>query len=131
MRPFLAPLALAGALLLAPALARDNGQWGTSAPSVRNWYETRELNEATRIRLNVQWRSCCAHSDVVKTRFKVDRTSGGDEWWWWKTDAIGHSDWKRIPDDVVHPNEHAPSGEPTLFAVNGLETCFFPGDGGI
>ena len=36
-----------------------------------------------------------------------------------------------FPDDIIHWDQHAPGGKPTLFVFDGNETCFFPGDGGI
>lgn len=95
---------------------------------MQQWYATRELTPETRARLGVAWQSCCNHSDVVRTKFKVDRTSGGDQWFWW--DAAKAS-WRRVPPDTIHWGEHAPGGQPTLFAVEGTETCFFPGESGI
>jgi len=63
---------------------------------------------------------------VVKTKFNVNRTTAGDEWYWLDGDK-----WRRIPDDIIHWDQRAPSRQPTLFVFSGRETCFFPGDGGI
>jgi len=52
--------------------------------------------------------------------------SAGDEWYWLDGDQ-----WRRIPDDIIHWEERAPTRLPTLFIYNGKETCFFPGDSGI
>jgi hypothetical protein len=103
--------------------ARWKAEYAQKPETVRNWYESRELTEAAQQRFN--FRSCCAHSDVVKTKFKVGG-AGNDEWWW----LVGET-WKRIPDDVIHWNEHAPDGLPVLFAVGENPTCFYPPDGGI
>lgn len=124
MRPCLAILAVLAALCLAPAFARDGSQWDGQPPEVRAWYRNAELTEAAQGRF--PFKKCCDHSDVVRTIFKVNRTSGGDEWFYsdWGT-------WKRVPPDIIHWGESAPGGQPTLFVYSGQETCFFPGDGGI
>jgi hypothetical protein len=36
----------------------------------------------------------------------------------------------RIPDDIIHVDEHAPDNQPTLFSYDGKETCFFPDGAG-
>lgn len=134
MRLRFAPLALLAALLLAPAQAEWKPEYAAQPFEVQQWYATRTMTEETRARLGVSWRSCCKHSDVVKTKFFVDKQSGGDVWFWWDADRSaenGGAGWRRVPDDTIHWGEHAPSGEPTLFAYQGIETCFFPGNGGI
>jgi hypothetical protein len=124
MRLILAALVLAGALILAPALARDDGQWEGVPPEIRQWYRSARLTLAAQARF--PFKSCCDHADVVKTKFKVNKVDGRDEWWWWE-----YGRWRRVPDDVIHWGEHAPDRKPTLFLYGGEETCFFPGDGGI
>lgn len=84
-----------------------------------------ELTPAAQKRL--LFKSCCAHSDVVKTRFRVSRVDGSDQWEW-----LHDGKWELIPADIIHTGERAPDGQPTLFAIgSSLPTCFFPGDGGI
>jgi hypothetical protein len=70
---------MAAAILLfaTTAHAVDNGQWANS-PN-RDWYKAQELNPKARVRLGVSWKSCCEKSDVMKTRFRVDRTTADDE----------------------------------------------------
>lgn len=92
---------------------------------VQDWYRQAELTEAAQQRF--PFKKCCDHSDVVNTKFSVNKTTGGDEWFY--EDTPGHM--KRIPDDIVHWDQHAPSGKPTLFVYDGKETCFFPGESGI
>lgn len=121
MRRFLAAVALT--LFAIPALATDHGQWANVDPSIRQWYETRTLTPAAQARLG--YRSCCAHADVVKTRFRVSG-SGNDQWEWERNGTF-----ERVPDDIIHWDQHAPSGEPVLFAVAGQPVCFFPGQSGI
>ena len=56
----------------------------------------------------------------------VNKTNAGDEWFW-----LDAGTWRRIPDDIIHWNKHAPGGRPTLFVYSGKETCFYPGEGGV
>ena len=100
-------------------------QYADVPPEIRQWYETRTLTPAAEARLH--YHSCCAHSDVVKTTFKVNSVNGQDEWWW--LDA--NNTWQRVPDDVIHYDEHAPGGDPVMFAVGQTPTCFYPPNGGI
>lgn len=117
--------ALAALALLCPAAARDLGQWADQPPEVRAWYRNAEVMPAARER--IPFVKCCDNSDVVKTRFAVNKIDGRDEWFY--EDTPGHM--KRIPDDIVHWGEVAPDGQPTLFVYAGKETCFYPGDGGL
>lgn len=128
MRLLLAALALAGALLLVPppALATWKAEYADQPPEVQQWYRDQQLTPQAYERFNHQFKSCCSHSDVVKTKFNVNRTTAGDEWFW-----LDNGKWRRIPDDVIHWEERAPNKQPTLFIYQGKETCFFPGDGGI
>jgi hypothetical protein len=105
------------------APARWKPEYAALPQDVRDWYASRELTEAAQKRFS--FKSCCNNSDVVKTKFRVGG-AGQDEWWWLNGDK-----WERIPDDVIHWNEHAPGGEPVLFAIGNAPTCFFPPDGGI
>lgn len=111
-------------LMLVPAAARDNGQYENVDPAVRQWYATRELTPEARLRFG--YRSCCAHADVVKTQFRVSRGTASDQWFW-----LQDGTWAEVPPDIIHPDQHAPSGEPVLFAVGGQPVCFFPPDAGI
>lgn len=138
MRPLYAAMATAVALLLLQFLSSASAHWkpeyASNPPQWQEWYETRQLTDATRQRLGVGFRSCCKHSDVVRTQFRVDRTSGRDEWWW-----LDGKTWKRLPEDVVQQGDFAPDGQPTLFVYQdgganpppGTPLCFFPGPGGI
>lgn len=129
MRTRFAALALAGTLCLAShSFATWKPEYANAPWELRNWYLTRTLTPQTQKRLGVPWNSCCAHSDVVRTKFSVDRTAGDDEWYWFDS---GINDWRQVPPDTIHPNEHAPDGRPTLFVHEGKEVCFYPGDGGI
>jgi hypothetical protein len=93
-----------------------------------SWFERQTLNPATMKRLAVGWDSCCLGSEVVKTQFRVDKTSYGDEWFYMRDGT-----WKRVPDDTIHWGQHAPGGQATLFVyfMTGEETCFYPPQEGI
>jgi hypothetical protein len=104
--------------------ARWKPEYAQADPAVRDWYATRTLTPEAQKRF--PFTSCCDHSDVVKTRFMVNRTDGGDEWFW-----LDDGKWRRIPPDIVHTDEHAPSGRGVLFIYEDEPTCFFPPGGGI
>ncbi len=63
---------------------------------------------------------------MVRTRFTLNKTDAGDECFY-----LDGETWKRIPPDIIHWDQTAPGGQPTLFVYSGKETCFFPGDSGI
>jgi hypothetical protein len=119
--PFGAIVAL---VLSAQAQATWKPEYASSPPEVQAWYQNAELTEAAKIRF--PFKKCCDHADVVRTRFTVNKTDGGDEWFY-----LDGESWKRIPPDIIHWGETAPGGQPTLFVYSGKETCFFPGDSGI
>lgn len=116
-------LALLASCALAPAAATWKPEYASAAPAVQDWYRNAELTPAARQRF--PFTKCCDHADVVKTQFRVDRGSGGDEWFYFDLGA-----WKRIPPDIIHWGESAPGGQPTLFVYHDQATCFFPGEGG-
>jgi hypothetical protein len=125
MRIAAATAALGLALLVSP-LAHSTGaddRWSNQPQAVRDWYQRAQLTEAAQKRF--QFKSCCAHSDVVKTQFHVDKSTNGDAWYW-----LADGEWKRVPDDIIHWGESAPDGQPTLFAIGTLPTCFWPGQAG-
>lgn len=112
--------------MISIAQARYKPEYAQLPQATRDWYESRTLTPEAEVRLH--FHSCCAHSDVVQTKFRVNKTSGADEWYW-----LQNGKWKRIPPDIIHWDEHSPNGEPTLFVVPGSNepSCFYPGDGGI
>jgi hypothetical protein len=114
-------------LFITPAFATWKSEYANSPPEVQEWYRTRTLTPEAQKRFHFV--SCCAHSDVVKTKFKVGG-AGKDEWYW--MDQRDNT-WKRVPPDIIHWNQHAPGGQPVLFAfaTNGEPTCFFPPDAGL
>lgn len=99
-------------------------EYASLPQEIQDWYKRAELTPAAQERLHIK--SCCEHADVVKTKFRVNKTDGADEWEW-----LDGEKWKRVPPDIIHWGETAPGGEPTLFVWNGKETCFYPGQGGI
>jgi hypothetical protein len=126
MALWLGALALSlAAALVSLAHGRDLGQWAGQPQAVRDWYAQAELTPAAQQRFH--FTSCCAHADVVRTKFRVG-TAGEDAWEW-----LDGSTWRAVPADIIHWNEHAPDGQPTLFVLPGTSspTCFYPPDGGI
>lgn len=119
--PVVAALLLA---LLAQASAEWKPEYAQASPEVQDWYRNAELTEAAQLRF--PFKKCCDHADVVRTQFRVDRASGGDEWFY-----LDGATWRRIPPDIIHWGKSAPGGQPTLFVYHDKETCFFPGDSGI
>ena len=111
-------------LLIGQVEARWKPEYANAPQQVQDWYRDAELTPKAQMRF--PFKKCCDHADVVKTQFRVDRASGGDAWYWLDGDA-----WRRIPDDIIHWGQTAPSGQPTLFVYQGKETCFWPGEPGI
>jgi len=105
------------------AWCRWKPEYASQPQAVQDWYSSRVLTPEAAKRFG--FTSCCAHSDVVKTKFHVNRKSGNDEWFW-----LNGTAWEKIPDDIIWWGESAPNGLPTLFAVGGKPTCFYPGEGG-
>ena len=121
---FLTVLSSALVLAVCAAHATWKPEYANYPLEVQEWYRNAELTEAAQRRF--KFKSCCAHSDVVKTSFRVYKGTGGDEWYWLKD-----GEWVQIPSDVIHWGESAPDRQPTLFAVAGSPTCFYPGEGGL
>ena len=108
------------------AQARWKAEYASQPQEVRDWYEQAELTPAAKARLHFQ--KCCASSEVVRTKFRVNKSSGQDEWEWLDKDT-----WRVVPPDIIHVDEYAPDGQPTLFVLPGsnIPTCFYPGRGGL
>lgn len=117
-------IAAAYLIMFSPAFATWKPEYAALPQSVRDWYRNAELTPEAQKRFN--FKSCCEKADVVKTQFRVSKSTSGDEWFW---DRDGQ--WQRIPEDVIHWGETAPDGQATLFVVSGREVCFWPPDGGI
>jgi hypothetical protein len=118
-------LVLAAATLF-PAIsqARWKPQYASVPQEIQDWYKSRKLTDAVAKRFAFQ--SCCDGSDKVETQFSVDRESGDDKWYYKKDDQ-----WLEVPTDVIWWDEHSPTGEAVLFAIDGKPTCFFPPRGGL
>lgn len=127
---------LAILLFAGPAHARWKAAYAQAPAGVQAWYAQAELTKPASKRLGFS--GCCKYSDVVHTRFRVDRTSGADEWYW-----LDRGIWRRIPADIIHWGEHAPGGKATLFVLAndfmnvrsevmpaGTPTCFYPPESG-
>lgn len=120
-------LLLAGAILVAgPAPVRWKAEYAELPQATRDWYRTRELTPAAQKRF--AFKSCCDNSDVVRAKFAVSKLNGTDQWFY---QLPGEEKWQQVPDDVIHWDEHAPSGEPVMFVFAGHPTCFYPPSGGI
>lgn len=117
------------AIVLVVSVVRSPAAWkpeyANSSPETRQWYRDAQLTDEAKKRF--QFTHCCDHADVVRTEFKVNKTTNGDEWWY----LTAGGEWKQVPPDIIHVDKHAPDNQPTLFIYNGHETCFFPGGSGI
>lgn len=107
---------------LFPAIARDPDGRYANSPN-KDWYQKAETTLRSRARLGFD--SCCAHSDVVKTRFRV-ASDGSDDW-----EYLDGNTWREVPPDIIHHDRSAPGGEPVMFAILGIPVCFFKPSGGI
>lgn len=99
-------------------------------PTLAGWAEEQVITQRLADKLgicpdfaanNIQCK-CCADSEILRdVQYRVSRVDAGDEWWYRKD-----GEWKRIPDEIIHWGESAPSGEPVLFALGSHLRCFFP-----
>lgn len=105
------------------ALASDPAVHGNTG---HDWYENAEMTDAARARFGYGWVKCCNHAEVFRTEFRVNKDDGDDEWWYLTKAGV----WKKLPNDIIHWGEHAPDKQPTLFIHQGIEVCFWPGEGG-
>ncbi len=119
---FLVPIGFG--LLIGTADARWKPEYANAPQAVQDWYRNAELT--SRARRRFAFEKCCENADVVKTKFRVNRVDAKDEWFW-----LDGTNWRRVPDDIIHWGETAPSKQPTLFVYRGQETCFWPGEPGI
>lgn len=124
MKRYTSYLAIAFALLLTVARASDDP--AVHGNTGHDWYADAEITDAARERLGVQWQKCCNHAEVFRTEFRVNKEDGDDEWWY----LTKAGTWKRLPNDIIHWGETAPDKQPTLFIYQGIEVCFWPGEGG-
>ena len=123
-------------IIYVPATAEDHGQWANQPPEIRAWYQDATLTPAAQKRFGFV--PCCEYAEVVRTKFKVDSSSGAPQWWY--LDETSQK-YLRIPDDIIHWDEAAPDNKPTLFRLNidvmngavpaGTLTCFYPPGGAV
>jgi hypothetical protein len=106
--------------------AKDRSQWANSDPVRKKWFESQQMNEAARRRLDVPYKSCCDNGDVFRTRFRVG-VSNEDQW-----EYLDGATWKVIPADIIKDDPSLDS-EPILFRNrrDGRELCFFKPNGGL
>ena len=116
-------LLLALVLITSTAQARWRAEYAEAPQATQDWYRAQQLTPAARLRF--QFTSCCDNSDVVKTKFKVNKINNQDEWWW-----LNNNVWERVPDDIIHWGEATPDGQAILFVSSGRPTCFFPPQSG-
>ena len=112
-----AAAALVAAFLLAPALARDLGQYEHVSPTIRSWFKS------LRNPHNGVW--CCDESDCKRTEQRI----AGDHY-----EALApDGQWLPIPADKIVHTDGNPTGEPVLCAMKIDGTwriyCFVPGGG--
>lgn len=136
-------IVLAALVVASPTHAEWKPQYADASQAVKNWYAGAKLTQAAHDRLAAMSRDgqgfwgCCDSSEVVKTKFKVDRSSGQDVWLYLKDGK-----YEPIPSDIIHFGESAPDGQPTLFVLadhyadayglpHGTLSCFYPPPGGI
>jgi len=112
-------------LLTAIANAHWKPEYAQNDKATKDWFESRTLTPAAEAEFH--FHSCCNNADRVQTQFKVNKVNGADEWYYLDDDKH----FVRVPDYIIHWDEHAPDGSPVLFAVGGRPVCFFPPDGGI
>lgn len=112
-----------GLLLLGVCLTKAHELHGVT-PEYQAWANNARTTEAAYKRLG--WRKCCNHAEVFRTKFMPFKENGQDGYLYEVTEGI----WKRVPADIIHWDEQAPDGRPTLFIYQGKETCFFVALGG-
>ncbi len=107
----------------------------------KEWMKLARTTPEARKRLGNQFRSCCDHGDRVKTKFRIDASTGADTWQYLDPAT---RDWIDIPADVIHNGDDDPevppmpkalSVEGVLFVYKGWPntkkiTCFWPPKGG-
>ena len=106
--------------------AKDRSQWANSDPARKKWFESQQMNEGARRRLDVPYKSCCDNGDVFRTRFRVG-VNNEDQW-----EYLDGGTWRIIPSDIIK-DEPSIDQEPILFRnrTDGRELCFFKPNGGI
>lgn len=115
----------------APAFATWKPQYAQLPQATQEWFGHAEVTDEAYKRFG--FKSCCAQSEVVHTKFHVNRVNGADEWFW-----LHDGKWELIPPDIIHWGESGPNGEAILFVTQGnfgtvpagTPTCFWPPESG-
>lgn len=128
------------AALVAPALAHDPHDH----PTLAGWAEEQLITPETARRIGTgvcldrtdatdKNCKCCAESEILRdVQYRVGtelveikgRFYPKEEWWY---KPAGETEFKRIPDHIIHWNEHSPDDKPVLFIVGKNDPrCFFP-----
>lgn len=108
-----------------PVHATWRPEYASAPQHVRDWYENAELTPAAQRRFN--FLKCCDQSETVKTKFRVDRSSGADQWFWLNPDTGAY---EQVPPDIIHWGKSGPEGQAVLFVFASQPTCFFPPQSG-
>ena len=130
MNPYIACLVfgiLCSIVGMNPSYARYKVEYDKLPQEVREWYQTRTLTPKAEERLHIH--GCCDNADVVDTEFKSEKDPNGwHDIWYYKGP---NGDFIKVPEDIIHWDEHAPGGKPVLFMYHGQESCFFPPSGAV
>lgn len=110
-------------------------EYAQASPDYWKWFGLAKTTKESRARLATlghQWESCCSKADRVKTQFRVNKMSGGDEWWYLNPIT---NEWKLVPNDIIHYEDDPTMPaqlkvEGVLFIYNGIEVCFWPPEEG-
>jgi hypothetical protein len=105
-------IACVAGVLLAGLIHHAEARWKPEYANCRKRCGTGTKRPSSRRKRSCAFpsKAVCEHADVVKTQFRVNRRTSGDEWYW-----LDGETWRRVPDDIIHWGETAPSKQPTLF----------------
>ncbi|MGH7247909.1 MAG: hypothetical protein ACREH9_07370 [Pseudomonadota bacterium] len=99
----------------APALARDNGQFGNISPAVRSWFKNIKSHSGI---------PCCDIADGHRTEFDMRK----DRYW-----VPINGNWVPVPPDAVLNDVGNPVGDAIVwYSISGGHVwirCFVPGSG--
>lgn len=116
---------------LAPAFGIWKPQYANADPALQEWYGNAKVTPEAYKRLGFE--GCCDKSEVVRTQFRVDKSTSADQWWY-----LDGAVWKQVPPDIIHWDVTSPDSRPVLFVLDhaigdlpaGTPTCFYPPGGG-
>lgn len=111
-------------LVLAPAQARDNGQWANANPAVRHWFQML-------MRPDVPYLSCCGEADA----FEADRfESEGDHYVAILTNGKGiipNGTRIEVPNEKMKWDSGNPTGHGIIFLGANRELYCYVTPGGV